>query len=182
MPLSIFKTGIDGCTVELQPTFGSTDAAVLHMMPGGAQNPEGFGEILDLYASTAHGKHLFRGGHYHPKLDEFFFVSSGTALWLFSDFRDGSKTFGKTVPVVVGIDRHDDLVPEGTFSHFLSDGTFARLRVPHGVYHTYCPLTDDRVIVVGVGSTSYDKDDYQYPTLEEIPDVKNILKKFDVSF
>lgn len=175
-------TGINGTTIEPQPRIGEQDAAVLHMIPGGTKNPYGFGtDILDLYASTAHGKHLFRGGHYHPKLDELFFVASGTSLWILSDFRQGSPTYGKTVGIVIGIDRDDSLIPSGVSSFFLSDGSFSRLRVPHGVYHTYCPLTDERVVVIGVGSTSYDKDDYQYPTLEEIPDIKNILKEFEIS-
>lgn len=174
-------TGIDGATVEPQPRIGEQDGAVLHMLPGGTKNPFGFGpDILDLYASTARGKHTFRGGHYHPKLDELFFQTSGTALWLLSDFRNDSKTFGKTTAIIVGIDRDDSILPEGVPSYFLSDGTFSRLRIPHGVYHAFCPLTDERVTTIGVGSTPYDKEDYRYPTLEEIPGAKKILSDFGI--
>jgi dTDP-4-dehydrorhamnose reductase len=175
------STGIDGATVEPQPRIGEQDGAVLHMIPGGTKNPHGFGpDILDIYASTARGKNTFRGGHYHLKLDELFFQMSGTALWLLSDFREDSATFGKTAGVVIGIDRDGLVIPSDIPSYFLSDGSSPRLRIPAGVYHAFFPLTDERVTVVGVGSTSYDKEDYRYPKLEEIPNALNLLKKFGI--
>jgi dTDP-4-dehydrorhamnose 3,5-epimerase-like enzyme len=174
-------TGIDGAAVEPQPRIGDEDGAVLHMLPGGTKNPHGFGpDILDIYASTARGKHTFRGGHYHLKLDELFFQTSGTALWLLSDFRSDSPTFGKTVGVVLGIDRENLSIPTGISSFFLSDGAFPRLRIPAGVYHAFFPLTDERVTTVALGSTPYDKEDYRYPKLEEIPDAAKILKYFGI--
>ncbi len=169
-------TGIDGATIEPQPRIGDEDGAVLHMLPGGTKNPYGFGtDILDIYASTARDKFVFRGGHYHPKLDELFFTTSGVSLWILSDFRVDSRTFGKTSAFIVGIDRDDLIVPSGIPSFFLSDGTFSRLRIPHGVYHAFCPLTDERVTTIGIGSTPYDKEDYRYPALDEIPDLENVL-------
>lgn len=173
------ETGIDGAAVELQSIHGGTDGAVLHMLPGGVLNPEGFGlDLRDIYAFTAKGRSIFRGGHYHLKLDELFFQMSGTALWILSDFREGSRTNGKTVGIVIGMDAEVDA--RGLPRFLLTDGSLPRVRVPAGVYHAMFPLTDERVTCVGIGSTAYDKEDYRYPAPDDVSGMKEMLERFDV--
>ena len=173
MSIQILHTGINECTIELQPLIGDADGAVLHMLPGGTDNKEGFGKILDLYASTAKGLGVSRGGHYHPILDEFFFTMTGTALWILSDFRTDSPTYKKTVALIASFDKPTETFDLPTYTTL--DGALPRLRVPHGVYHTFYPLTDERVTIVAVGSTAYDKTDYVYPTADEVPEMQKIL-------
>jgi dTDP-4-dehydrorhamnose 3,5-epimerase-like enzyme len=172
----IIQTPIQGVTIELQPTFGQFDGSVMHMLPGGIQNPEGFGEqLLDIYAFTAHGQDQARGGHYHHTLNELFFTMSGTALWILSDMRPTSPTHRTTHTLILSINK-----PNNTFgfpSYSLEDGAFPRLRIPAGVYHAIFPLTEERVTCVALGSTPYDAQDYAYPTHEEIPGMQDILKK-----
>ena len=175
MSLSIYQTGIDGCTVDLQPMFGTPDSAVLHMLPGGGQNPEGFGPILDVYACTAKGKGKMRGGHFHNVLDEFFFPATGASVWLLSDFRVDSPTFQKTIAVILSIESVESINGIKVFTAV--DGSFPRLRVPHGVYHAFAPVTDERVLITALASTPHDATDYAYPKLEEIPDLENVLGK-----
>lgn len=179
MSLKTITTGIQGLTVELQPMFGTLDGAVFHMLPGGTSNPEGLdGKILDVYAFSAKGFGTPRGGHYHLKLDELFFTVSGTALWLFSDFRENSPTKGQTIGMVVGVEPPKDTYGLPVFT--LEDGSLPRVRVPAGVYHVLFPLTDARVTTVALGSTPYDKEDYRYPQLKDIPGANELLEKFHI--
>ncbi len=179
MSLKTLSTGIDGLLVELQPMFGDLSGAVFHMLPGGVSNPDSpGGSILDVYAFSAEGFGLMRGGHYHLKLDELFFTVSGTALWLFSDFRETSPTFGKTIGMIVGVKAPENA--HGLPVHVLEDGSLPRLRVPAGVYHALFPLTDERVMTVALGSTPYDKEDYRYPKLEDVPGAKELLEPFGI--
>ena len=179
MSLKILTTDIEGLTAELQPMFGTIEGAVYHMLPGGTENPEGFdGKILDLYAFSAKGRGTARGGHYHPVLDEFFFTLSGTALWIFSDFRETSPTKGKTIGMIVGVEAPSE--SHGLPTFVMADGSLPRVRVPAGVYHALFPLTDERVTTTAVGSTPYDKNDYRYPKLEEVPGAREILEKFGI--
>lgn len=173
MSVSIYETGIDGCTIELQPTFGTNDGAVLHMLPGGAKNPEGFGEILDVYTCTANGKGVMRGGHYHHKLDEFFFPAMGSSLWILSDFRPESPTYQKTAAIILSIEAVASLQQIPVFTAV--DGTFPRLRVPHGVYHAFMPITDERVLITALASAPHDPDDYVYPSIGEIPELESVV-------
>lgn len=169
------ETGIQGATVELQPLIGTVQGAVLHLLPGGVDNPEGFGtSIRDIYATTAVGRGTMRGSHYHPILQELFFTVSGTALWILSDFRTTSPTFKKTVGIITGVDPTD--VPNGIPAWFVTrDLVLPRLRVPNGVYHAFTPLTDERVMKIAIGSTGYDKNDYVYPASEDVPGMTNLL-------
>lgn len=172
----MIETPIQGVTIELQSTFGTKDGGVMHMLPTGVQNPEGFGaQLLDIYAFTAHGQDQARGGHYHHILNELFFTMSGTALWILSDMRSTSPTHGTTHALILSINK-----PINTFdlpAYSLEDGSFPRLRVPAGVYHAIFPLTDERVTCVALGSTSYNANDYAYPTQEEVPGLLTILNK-----
>ncbi|MFA6429856.1 MAG: hypothetical protein WCV84_05160 [Patescibacteria group bacterium] len=174
--LQIIDSGIAGATIELQPLIGNLDGAVLHMLPGGKENPEGFGDdIRDIYASTAVGRGTHRGGHYHLKLDELFFTVNGTSLWILSDFRPESPTFQKTVGIITGVDPLEDTC--GMPNYFITrDRALARVRVPAGVYHAFFPLTDERVMNIAIGSTSYHKEDYLYPKPEEVAGMESVLK------
>ncbi len=172
-------TAIDGCNVELQSLIGTLDGGVLHMLPGGTNNPESFaGQIGDAYAFTAVGKNTFRGGHYHHRLQEFFFQVSGTSLWLLSDFRENSPTNGTTIGIILGITPVTDT--KGHDQYTLTDGSLPRIRIPAGVYHAIFPLTDERMLVTALGSIGYDKTDYAYPTINEVPGAQTILDSFGV--
>lgn len=156
--------------------FGTFQGSVVHMLPGGVNNPEGFGQqILDIYGFTAKGKNVFRGGHYHPKLHELFFTMSGTALWILSDFREGSPTYGITHALILSIDTPKENYDFPVYA--LEEGTLPRLRVPAGIYHAVFPLTEERITSVAIGSTAFDKEDYRYPKPEEVPGMKEILEK-----
>lgn len=175
------ELGLDAVRIEFQKYIGTPAGGVMHLLPGGVENPQGFGHSTrDIYAFNAQGRGQMRGGHYHHVLDELFFPMSGTALWILSDFREMSSTRGKTVACVVSI---EDVAPiEGipTYS-VMRDGMMMRLRVPAGIYHAIIPLTDERVAVTAVGSTSYAKEDYAYPALETIPDLASWVEKAGIS-
>ena len=180
MPTQTITTAIDGVRVEIQPRMGSEDGAVLHMLPGGTANPKVFDHaILDVYAFTARGRGTTRGGHYHLVLDEFFFVLAGSALVLLSDFRDASPTHGTTIGVILGEDAPSEThaVP----AQVLADGSLARLRVPHGVYHAFLPLDERRITAVAIGSTPYVTEDYRYPTFDDVPEAREILARFGLT-
>lgn len=178
--LKVIETGLEGATIELQPLFGNIDGAVLHMLPGGVENPEGWGtSIKDIYAFTSLGKGTFRGGHYHPVLNELFFPVCGTALWVLSDFRPKSPTYQKTIGLVLGFSALPS--PTDLQSYTIDQLSLPRVRVPAGVYHAIFPLTDERVMTIAVGSTPFDKEDYRYPVLEEIPDIEDVLGSVGLS-
>ena len=165
MPNSVIETGIDVCVVRLMPAFEKNGGVVFHMLPGGVNNLDWYGgDILDVYGFFSKEPNAIRGGHYHPKLNEYFFPVVGTSLWILSDFRESSPTFGKTVTVTLG-DKPDE---------------HPRIRVPAGVYHAIAPLTEKGFTVIALGTTPFDKEDYVYPTLDEVPDMKNILETFSI--
>lgn len=167
MSVEIIQTGIEGCTIETQPIFGDATGGVMHMLSGGVKNPEWFGgDLLDVYASYGRQKNTMRGGHYHPVLNELFFTVSGKALWILSDFREGSVTKGKTVAMILG-----DTEPK----------PLQRLRVPAGVYHAIAAIDDAGFTIVALGTTAYDKEDYRYPSVDEVPGMKEILDEHGVT-
>ncbi len=177
--VSVIETGLNGATIERQSRIGDMRGAVLHVLPGGVLNPEGFGsELKDVYAFTAEGKNVMRGGHYHPVLNELFLPMSGTALWILSDFREASPTFQKTVAFIMGLRKSEGLPDLPCYT--LDEGSLPRLRVPAGVYHAVIPLTDERVMTIALGSTPYDKEDYRYPTVDEVPSMRTILDSLGI--
>lgn len=179
MGTEIIQTGIDGCTVELMPIFGDPKGGVMHMLPGGEKNPEWYGgTILDVYSFYAHEKNRLRGGHYHPVLNELFFTVSGTALWILSDFRLNSPTKGKTIAFLAGSNGPENDLPSYTIA---KTNKLARIRVPAGVYHAIAPLTDEGFTAIALGTTPYDKEDYRYPSIDEVPGMKDILTTFGIS-
>ncbi len=174
--------GIDGVRVEWQRYIGNPDGGVMHLLPGGTDNPDCFAQGLhDVYAFTAQGKHTMRGGHYHHRLNEFFFPMSGTALWILSDFRPESPTFQKTSACILSVPEYT-LPKKISFPVFslIGDRCMPRIRVPAGVYHAIIPLTDERITVTALGSDPYQKDDYAYPSLQEIPRITPLLQEVGI--
>lgn len=175
------KTGIEGCIIDLMPCFGNEEGGVLHMLPGGSSNPDWYAknDILDVYASFCTTSHTLRGGHYHPILNEMFFTVSGTALWILSDFRESSPTYKKTIAFILGKETPQDPhgLPEYTQQ---TTGALARVTLPSGIYHAHISLSKNGFTTIALGTTPYNKDDYQYPTIDEVPEMKKILETFNI--
>ena len=103
--MDIITTPIDGLEVHLQKMFGDMRGLLAEMIQGGTANEVVTGHgIGNIYASIATGKHVARAAHFHRKNHEIFFTLTGTALWLFHDFREGSPTSGKNAGLVLGFD------------------------------------------------------------------------------
>lgn len=174
------QTGIDGCIIDLMPAFEKNNGGVFHMLPGGEQNPDWYGgNILDVYGFYSHELNKLRGGHYHPVLNEIFFPVAGTALWILCDFRPESPTFQKTISVVLGKKKIANTY--NTPSYIVEEiNRYARIKVPAGIYHAIAPLTPEGFTAIALGTTPFDKNDYQYPTFDDVPDMHNILKTFSI--
>lgn len=176
---SIITTSIAGLEIHLQKVFGDPRGLLAEMIPGGTVNPavstHGIGNI---YASIATGKHIARAAHFHFKNHEIFFTLTGTALWLFHDFREQSTTFGQNAGLVLGFDTPVDPVHHPAF--VLEQKQMARVIVPAGVYHAYWPLTDEKVVVASVASELHDDADYDKRPPSAVPSFFEILKKYNV--
>ena len=173
-------TGIEGCVIDLMPVFEKNSGGVFHMLPGGSENADWYGgSILDVYGFYSNEKNKLRGGHYHPVLSEIFFTVSGTAIWILSDFRQDSPTFQKTIGVILGKNKPAESYdfPDYTVE---TTGRYARIKVPAGVYHAIAPLGNQGFSAIALGTTRYSKDDYRYPTISEVPNMREILKKFSI--
>lgn len=169
--------GLEGTHIHLMPMFGDDTGGVLHMLPGGQDHPDWFGgAIKDVYSCFGTQKSGGRGGHYHYKLQEQFFSVGGTVLWVLSDFRKESPTFGRTIGVILGWNKPKET---GGLPSYTVDEThhMARLTVPNGVYHALFPVAES-FLVVALGSTGYDPEDYAYPNPKEVPDMEVILQRF----
>ena len=178
---STIETGIDSCVIDLLPAFEKNSGGVFHMLPGGVKNPDWYGgDILDVYGFYSNEQNKLRGGHYHPVLNELFFTVDGTALWILSDFRKDSPTFQKTIAFILGKRKPDDA--HGVPSYTVEDtNRHARLKVPAGVYHAIAPLGNEGFTAIALGTTAFDKDDYQYPTIDEVPKMREILNSFEIN-
>ncbi len=177
--MEIIKTEIDGLEIRPQKMVGDHRGWLLEMFPGGMANPAvqpwGFGNLC---ASVATGKHIPRGGHYHYHDHEIFFTLTGSALWLFYDFREDSPTKGKIEGLITGA-----AVPPGQIYHTsytVAEQKFVQVSVPVGVYHVFWPLTDEVVHVIELGSVPYDSADYWRGKPAEIPGFPEILKKYGI--
>ncbi|MBP9748849.1 dTDP-4-dehydrorhamnose 3,5-epimerase family protein [Patescibacteria group bacterium] len=175
----IIPTSINGLEVHLQKVFGDPRGLLAEMIQGGVNNPvtQPFG-IGNIYTSIATGKHIARAAHFHFKNHEIFFTLTGTALWLFHDFREGSPTFGQNAGMVVGFDV--PTVPVHHPVYTLDQKQMARVVVPTGVYHAYWPLTDEKVVTVAVASEKHDDVDYDRRTIKTVPGFLDILAEYGV--
>lgn len=170
---------IEGLKVQPQKVIGDERGFLAEMLQGGTENPAASHGIRNIYASVATGKHTPRAAHYHYKNHEMFFTLTGTALWLFHDFRKDSPTFGMSQGVVVGNQKPDFPVFHDVFT--LDDQKFVRIVVPAGVYHAYWPLTDEKVMVVSVASEQHSNADYWRGKPVEVPGFSEILSKYQIS-
>ena len=170
-------TEIQGLEIHLQKFFGDSRGLLAEMIQGGMQNSvvQEFG-VGNIYASIATGRHIARAAHFHFKNHEIFFTLTGTALWLFHDFRESSATFGQNVGMVVGFD--SPTVPVHHPVYVLDQKQMARVIVPTGVYHAYWPLTDEKVVTVAVASEKHDDADYDRRTIKTVPGFLDILAQY----
>ncbi len=170
-------TNIQGLEVHLQKVFGDPRGLLAEMVQGGTRNPlvqaHGIGNI---YSSIATGKHVARAAHFHFKNRELFYTLTGTALWLFHDFREDSPTFGKNAGIVCGFDAPTMPVHHPVYT--LDQKQMAGVTVPVGVYHAYWPLTDEKVVTVAVASESHEDADYDRRTVKTVPGFLDILAQY----
>ncbi len=176
--MKIIQTSIDGLKIKLNKVIGDKRGYLYEIAPGGNGNELINGEIGNIYCSSATQKGVARGGHYHHKLIENFCVISGTALWLFKDFRQSSKSYGKIYAVIVGekakgVEKFD--VP----SYCLPEVS-AQVLVPAGVYHVYYPLSDEKVEVIAITNLPHDNSDYVRLLPEEDESLKKFLEKLNL--
>jgi len=177
--MDIIKTSINGLEIHLEKVLGDSRGLLAEMIPSGAQNDAVSRGIGNIYASIATGKHIGRAAHYHFKNHEIFFTLSGTALWLFHDFRKDSPTFGKIEGFVLGFDSPEEEIFHPIY--VLGQKQMARVSVPAGVYHAFWPLSEEKVTVVAVASVSHDDNDYWRGKPEEVPGFKKELAKYGIN-
>ncbi len=178
----IITTEISGLEVHPQKVFGDIRGVLAEMIQDGSENPvvkeRGIGNI---YTSMGTGKHIARAAHFHFKNHEVFFTLTGTALWLFHDFRQDSPTFGTNAGLVLGMHAPKEPVHHPVFT--IDQKQLARVVVPTGVYHAFWPLTDEPVATVAVASTPHNDSDYDRRTIKQVPGFLDILAQYgmDVS-
>lgn len=144
-----------------------------------ADNPMFKKNVRHIHGSIATSKGVARAAHYHYRLHETLYTLSGTALWIFHDFKKTSKTFGVTYAALAGFSKkgmHARSAP----SYFMDKGVFAQFSISPCVYHAFWPLTPEKTVVIAVGEAGYDPADYARPTLDEIPAAAAILKKHGI--
>jgi len=178
MEITKIETGIPGLEVDLQKVIGDHRGFLAEMLPGGMDHPVAKNGIRNIYMSVATGKHVGRAAHYHYKNHEIFYTLSGTALWLFHDFRKDSPSSGKSFEIILGHEKPEDEVHHPVV--VLDDLQFACVSVPVEVYHAYWPLTDEKVRVVAVASESHSDDDYWRGKPNEVPGFVEILGKYGI--
>lgn len=173
-------TAIEGLLVRPQKVVGDSRGLLAEMLQDGAASPlvaaHGIGNV---YASIATGKHVGRAAHFHFENHEIFYTLTGTALWLFHDFREGSPSFGADFGLVLGSDRLEGKLLHD--SYLLADGKFAGVEVPVGVYHAFWPLTEEKVVTVAVASVPHSDADYDRRPPAEVPGFREILAGYGIS-
>jgi dTDP-4-dehydrorhamnose 3,5-epimerase-like enzyme len=178
--MEMVKTEIDGLEIHLERVFGDGRGILAELLPDGARNPfvseRGIGNV---YASIATGRHIARAAHFHFKNHEIFYTLTGTALWLFHDFRENSRTAGKNFGVVLGFDAPADPVPHQVY--VLGEQKMAGISVPVGVYHAFWPLTQEKVVTVAVASVPHDDADYDRRSIREVPGFQKILAEYGIT-
>jgi len=177
------KTPINGLKIHLNKVVGDDRGFFCDLAE--ADNPIWKTRIKHLHASIAVNKGVARGGHYHLRLTENFYMLSGTSLMLFHDFRTKSKTFGKTWSVILGfspyVTESDPVkLPLGTKSYFIDENKLAQIEIAPYIYHAFWPLTNERVVAMATGTTGYDPTDFVKPSIEEMPRALKVLKKFGI--
>lgn len=186
------ETPINGLRVLLNKVVGDERGYFCDLAEG--DNPLFKDGCRHLHTSIAIKKGVARGGHYHYRLKENFYVLSGTALFIFHDFNKKSKTYGKTYSLVLGFSPKakagpayakatagkSDLDFKGTRSYFINRGKLAQIEIPPHIYHAFWPLTNEKVIAFVTGTEGYNPRDFERPSIEDVPGAKKILKKFGI--
>lgn len=174
------QTSINGLELHLTKFIGDSRGFLAEMLQGGFENDlvKEVG-VRNIYTSVATGKHIGRAAHFHFKNREIFFTLTGTALWLFHDFREGSPTRGQSWGYIAGLKKPDFEVHQPVY--VLEEKNMARVVVPTGVYHAYWPLTDDPVMVVALASVPHDDADYDRRRPAEVPGFSEILSQYSIS-
>jgi len=179
--MEIVNTNIQGLTIRINKVMSDERGFLGEMAPSFASDSFFKAGVNNIYVSVAKKKLVARAEHYHNKNIENFFTISGTALWLFIDFRKDSPTFNNFYTVILGAKKA--LSDNGIPSYTVDDLKMAQVLVPTGVYHVYWSLTDEDVAVLAIASEPYDKNDYERPdirTLENFSQVKLHLEKFGI--
>ena len=176
----ILKTNIDGLVIRMNKVVAGATGALCELAPAGFSDEFFSTGVKNIYASIATAKGSARGGHYHMRQNENFYVLSGTLLWIFVDFRENSKTNGEIFSVITGFafPKENKNIPAYT----IDKNQMAQLFIPAGVYHIWGQLSEEKAVVLAVSSEHYDKTDYAYPKIEELPKVKKILDEFNMRF
>ena len=176
--MKIIQTPIDDLKIKLNKVIGDKRGYLYEIAPGGNDNELIQGKIGNIYCSSATKKGIARGGHYHHKLIENFCVISGTALWLFKDFRQDSKTYGKVYSFIVG-EKLEGVEELNTPFYFLPEA-LVQVLVPAGVYHVYYPLSDKKVEVIAITNLPHNEDDYVRFLPQDDEDLKDFLEKLNL--
>jgi dTDP-4-dehydrorhamnose 3,5-epimerase-like enzyme len=178
-PLSyeIVSTPIAGLKILLNKVVGDSRGYFCDLAE--ADNPMFKKKVRHIHGSLAVSMGVARAAHYHYRLHETLYTLSGTALWIFHDFKKTSKTFGATYALLAGFSKKG-IITKGAPSYFIDRGSFAQFSIAPYVYHAFWPLTPERTVVVAVGEAGYDPTDYARPKLEEMPAAARILKKYGI--
>lgn len=173
----VIKTQIEGVEIILNKVIGDERGWLGELAPNGSRHPylkEGFG---NLYLSSAVGQGITRAGHYHHIQSEIFFTITGTALWVFRDYREDSSTFGAVDSVVFTNEEAKDFKN----SYIVGKDNMPGIYVPHGVYHAYWALSDTPVKVICVATAPYNKEDYVNLLPAEVPGINSLVLTYGVN-
>ncbi len=147
------------------------------IVPGGIVHPFLWGKLGHIYASVATGKHIARGGHYHGKNIDRFCTLSGSALWIFVDYRNPEHT---AFAIILG---EKEFKNDFSIKNYTIDlGYMVTASVPVGVYHIFIPLTDERVTVLSLASEVHDDDDYVRIKPQDIPEIHTLLHNLGIQW
>ena len=147
------------------------------IVPWGITNDFLEWKLGHIYASVATGKHIARGGHYHHKNIDRFCTLSGSALWVFIDYRTEDHT---VFSMILGEKEYKN---DFWIKNYTIDlGYMITASVPIGVYHIFIPLTDERVTVLSLASEIHDDDDYVRIKPHDIPEIQSLLHNFDIQW
>jgi len=172
------KTPIAGLNIHLNKVVGDERGYFCDLAE--SDNPLFRDGCVHLHASIAMKKGVERGGHYHYRLKENFYALSGTSLWIFHDFNEKSKTYGKTWSLILGFE-NKKVNTRGNNSYFIDKGKLAQIEIPPYIYHAFWPLTREKVVAFVTGTEGYDATDFARLPIEEIPGGVKMLRKHNIS-
>ncbi len=173
--MPIITTPIDGLKISLNKVIADQRGILCELAPKGTNNEFLKDGVGNIYTSIAIGKYTSRAEHYHYRLVENFYTLTGTALWLFKDFRENSITKNNIYSVILGEQRFSN--PQGIESYTIDHGYMAQTLVPAGVYHAYYVLSEERVMVLAIASTPHDDTDYVKIKIADIKELQEIISR-----